>query len=153
MSHLGIALAGTVNAVSKLNADVAMTMFPHVTIHPITNGVHHLTWTGKATADLFDAHVSGWRINPHALQSAASIPTDALRASREQNRAALRDLVLASTGVTLHADRLTIGFARRFATYKRANLVFADLERLRRIAGGKVQLVFSGKAHPKDEGG
>ena len=55
--------------------------------------------------------------------------------------------------MTLHADRLTIGFARRFATYKRANLVFADLERLRRIAGGKVQFVFSGKAHPKDEGG
>ena len=153
MSHLGIALAGTVNAVSKLNADVAMTMFPHVRIHPITNGVHHLTWTGKATADLFDAYVSGWRTDPHTLTSAENIPTDALRASREQNRAALRDLVLTSTGVTLHADRLTIGFARRFATYKRANLVFADLERLRHIAGGKVQFVFSGKAHPKDEGG
>ena len=153
MSHLGIALAGTVNAVSKLNANVAMTMFPHVTIHPITNGVHHLTWTGAATADLFDAHVNGWRTDPHTLQSSANIPTEALRASREKSRADLRELVLTSTGVTLHADRLTIGFARRFATYKRANLVFADLERLRRIGGGKIQFVFSGKAHPKDEGG
>ena len=153
MSHLGIAMAGAVNAVSKLNADVAMTMFPHVTIHPITNGVHHLTWTGKATAGLFDAHLSGWKTNPAMLQAAASIPTDALRTSREKSRADLRELVLSSTGVTLHADRLTIGFARRFATYKRANLVFADLERLRRIGGGKIQFVFSGKAHPKDEGG
>jgi starch phosphorylase len=153
MSHLGIAMAGAVNAVSKLNAEVAMTMFPHVKIHPITNGVHHLTWTGSATVALFDAHLGGWKTNPSVLQSAASIPSSALRSSREQNRAALRDLVLTSTGVTLHADRLTIGFARRFATYKRANLVFSDLERLRRIGGGKIQFVFSGKAHPKDEGG
>jgi starch phosphorylase len=153
MSHLGIAMAGAVNAVSKLNAEVAMTMFPHVEIHPITNGVHHLTWTGGATAALFDTHLGGWKTDPSVLQSAASIPSSALRLSREQNRAALRDLVLTSTGVTLHADRLTIGFARRFATYKRANLVFSDLERLRRIGGGKIQFVFSGKAHPKDEGG
>ena len=48
---------------------------------------------------------------------------------------------------------MTIGFARRFATYKRANLVFSDLERLREIGAGKIQFVFSGKAHPRDEGG
>ena len=65
----------------------------------------------------------------------------------------LRELVRASTGVELDEHRLTIGFARRFATYKRANLVFSDLERLRAIGADRVQFVFSGKAHPKDEGG
>ena len=62
-------------------------------------------------------------------------------------------MVKLSTGVELEEHRLTIGFARRFATYKRANLVFSDLERLRSIGSGNIQFVFSGKAHPKDEGG
>ena len=62
-------------------------------------------------------------------------------------------MVQTSTGVRLDKNRLTIGFARRFATYKRANLVFSDLERLREIGAGKIQFVFSGKAHPRDEGG
>jgi starch phosphorylase len=62
-------------------------------------------------------------------------------------------LVESTTGVKFSEDRLTIGFARRFATYKRANLVFAELERLRDFAAGRIQFVFAGKAHPKDEGG
>ena len=73
--------------------------------------------------------------------------------ARKDARAVLRDLVRAATGVELEEHRLTIGFARRFATYKRANLVFSDLERLRALGAGKIQFVFAGKAHPKDEGG
>jgi starch phosphorylase len=57
------------------------------------------------------------------------------------------------TGVNLDGNRLTIGFARRFATYKRASLVFRDIPRLNMIGSGNVQFVFSGKAHPRDEGG
>ena len=65
----------------------------------------------------------------------------------------LHQHVLEQTGVTFEPHRLTIGFARRFATYKRANLVFSDLEALQKIGSGKIQFVFSGKAHPKDMGG
>jgi len=153
MSHLGIALSGSVNAVSGLNAEVASTMFSGKKIAPITNGVHHLTWTNPAMAKLFDEQLPGWREDPNLLEQAGKLSNSDLMKSRDSARQTLRELVQTSTGVRLDKDRLTIGFARRFATYKRANLVFSDLERLREIGAGKIQFVFSGKAHPRDQGG
>ena len=153
MSHLAVALSTSVNAVSNLNAQVASTMFGGTHIAPITNGVHHITWTSPQMSGLFDAHLPGWKEDPSQLGYAGSLPDAALLKARHANRRMLRELVRASTGVELHEDRLTIGFARRFATYKRANLVFSDLERLRSIGAKRIQFVFSGKAHPKDEGG
>ncbi|RJU98180.1 MAG: alpha-glucan family phosphorylase [Candidatus Poseidoniales archaeon] len=153
MSHLAVALSTAINAVSNLNAQVASTMFGDAHIAPITNGVHHITWTSPTMTALFDAQLPGWKEDPGQLGYAGSIPDDALLEARQTNRQILRELVRASTGVELESDRLTIGFARRFATYKRANLVFSDLERLKAIGGGRIQFVFSGKAHPKDEGG
>lgn len=153
MSHLAVALSTAVNAVSNLNAQVASTMFGTTHIAPITNGVHHITWTSPQMSGLFDHHLPGWKEDPSQLGYAGRLPDAALRDARQVNRRILRELVHASTGVELDEHRLTIGFARRFATYKRANLVFSDLERLRSIGAGRVQFVFSGKAHPKDEGG
>ena len=153
MSHLAVALSGPVNAVSNLNAWVASSMFADHHIAPITNGVHHLTWTSPMIADLFDEQLPGWREDPTKLAHAGKIPTEELVEARGVARKVLRELVQTSTGVRLDKNRLTIGFARRFATYKRANLVFSDLERLREIGAGKIQFVFSGKAHPRDEGG
>ena len=153
MSHLAVALSGPVNAVSNLNAWVASSMFADQHIAPITNGVHHLTWTSPMMAELFDEQLPGWREDPTKLAHAGKIPTVELVESRGIARKVLRELVQTSTGVRLDKNRLTIGFARRFATYKRANLVFSDLERLREIGAGKIQFVFSGKAHPRDEGG
>ena len=153
MSHLAVALSGPVNAVSNLNAWVASSMFADHHIAPITNGVHHITWTSPMMADLFDKRLPGWREDPTKLAHAGKIPTQDLAEARDVARKVLRELVQTSTGVRLDKNRLTIGFARRFATYKRANLVFSDLERLREIGAGKIQFVFSGKAHPRDEGG
>ena len=153
MSHLAVALSGPVNAVSNLNAWVASSMFADYHIAPITNGVHHITWTSPMMADLFDKQLPGWREDPTKLAHAGKIPTEDLAGARDVARKVLRELVQTSTGVKLDKNRLTIGFARRFATYKRANLVFSDLERLREIGAGKIQFVFSGKAHPRDEGG
>ena len=153
MSHLAVALSGPVNAVSNLNAWVASSMFADHHIAPITNGVHHITWTSPMMADLFDKQLPGWREDPTKLAHAGKIPTEDLAEARDVARKVLRELVQTSTGVRLDKNRLTIGFARRFATYKRANLVFSDLERLREIGAGKIQFVFSGKAHPRDEGG
>ena len=152
MSHLAVSLSTTVNAVSKLNADVAMTMFDQ-NIQPITNGVHHITWTSPVMSSLFDKHLAGWRIQPESISNAKTLPTKDLMEARSNARRQLHDYVQSTTGVELFSDRLTIGFARRFATYKRANLVFKDLERLRAIGAGKIQFVFSGKAHPRDKGG
>ena len=153
MSHLAVALAEQVNAVSNLNAQVASTMFDNYHIHPLTNGVHHITWTSPTMAELFDDKLPGWKQDPTQLGYAGTLADEDLLAARSRNRRIFRELVKASTGVELEEERLTIGFARRFATYKRANLVFKDLERLSKIGGGKIQFVFSGKAHPRDEGG
>ncbi len=153
MSHLAVALSTAVNAVSNLNAKVASTMFGTTHIAPITNGVHHITWTSPQMSGLFDQHLPGWKEDPGQLGYAGRLPDAALQDARKVNRRILRELVRASTGVELDEHRLTIGFARRFATYKRANLVFSDLERLRSIGADRIQFVFSGKAHPKDEGG
>ena len=153
MSHLAVALSTSVNAVSKLNADVAMTMFDEQVIQPITNGVHHITWTSPVMASFFDDHLNGWRTQPELIAHANSLPKEVLTEARMTARAQLREYVRSTTGIELSPDRLTIGFARRFATYKRANLVFKDLERLRKIGAGKIQFVFSGKAHPRDQGG
>jgi starch phosphorylase len=153
MSHLAVALSGTVNAVSVINARVAAEMFPGTRIDPITNGVHHLTWTAPAMAELYDAYLSGWREDPGKLSGAESLPEAELYAARGGARAALRSLVRDRTGVDLNPDVLTIGFARRFTAYKRADLVFRNLDRLSGIAGGEVQFVFAGKAHPRDEAG
>ena len=152
MSHLAVSLSTSVNAVSKLNADVAMTMFEQ-NIQPITNGVHHITWTSPVMSSLFDKHLTGWRTHPESISNAETLPTEDLKEARSKARSQLRDYVLSTTGVELSPDRLTIGFARRFATYKRANLVFKDLQRLRALGAGKIQFVFSGKAHPRDKGG
>jgi len=153
MSHLAVALSTSVNAVSKLNAEVAANMFGDRKISPITNGVHHVTWTSKSMSSLFDTFLDDWKTNPQNLTKANTIPTNELVNAREESRKYLRDRIKSDTGVELFEDRLTIGFARRFATYKRANLVFHDLERLRKIGSNKIQFVFSGKAHPRDMGG
>ena len=153
MSHLAVSLSTSVNAVSKLNADVAMTMFGEQHIQSITNGVHHITWTSPTMASLFDKHLNDWRAKPESIGLAQSLPTDQLLEARSNARHELQKYVQATTGVKLSSDRLTIGFARRFATYKRANLVFKDLARLRSFGAGKIQFVFSGKAHPRDQGG
>lgn len=153
MSHLAVGLCTSVNAVSKLNAEVASTMFANRVITPITNGVHHMTWTSDSMSTLFDKFIPGWKENPNLLQNANNLPNHELVKFREQARELLRNRVKNDTGVELFKDRLTIGFARRFATYKRANLVFHDLERLTKIGADKIQFVFSGKAHPRDNGG
>ena len=98
------------------------------------------------------SYLNDWRTQPESIANARRYREE-LNQARATSRAQLREYVLSTTGVELSPDRLTIGFARRFATYKRANLVFKDLERLRKIGAGKIQFVFSGKAHPRDQGG
>ncbi|HIA90648.1 MAG TPA: 4-alpha-glucanotransferase [Candidatus Poseidoniales archaeon] len=153
MSHLAAHLAGKVNAVSKLNAEVAGGMFPTTTVHPVTNGVHHLTWVGPAMQEVYDEFLPEWRSDPAELRKSQRIPVDNLISARRKSRAILRELVEVCTGVKFDDSTLTIGFARRFATYKRADLVFRNIARLSQFGRGKIQFVFAGKAHPKDEGG
>ncbi len=153
MSHLALSLSGTANGVSKLHGEVARAMFPSHDVGSVTNGVHHLTWVCDPMAALFDRELPGWRGNPLVLRRAPSISTDALLDAHARRKRELLTYANSYTGLGYAEGVLTVGFARRAAAYKRASLLFRDIDRLVRIAGGKVQFLFAGKAHPRDEAG
>ena len=154
MSELALSLCGTVNGVSQLHGEVSRKMFPKWEIGHITNGVHHLTWVSDPMKRIFDEWIPGWREDPSMLAEApARLDHEALRAAHNECKRELLTYINAETNRGFAPDVLTIGFARRAAAYKRAALLFRDIERLKKICGGKVQFVFAGKAHPKDEKG
>lgn len=155
MTLLGLNVSGYVNGVAKRHGEVSRGMFPDHTIHAITNGVHPVTWAAPPLARLFDRHMPEWRADAFAFRSAFRIPRDELRAAHAEAKRILLERVERATGARLDPAALTIGFARRATPYKRADLVLRDPDRLRAIAKerGPLQLVFAGKAHPRDEGG
>jgi starch phosphorylase len=130
-------------------------MFPEYPINSITNGVHVATWTAEPFQKLYDAHIPEWRQDNNYLRYAISIPTGQIQQTHQDSKQALLAEVNRRTGFTLEPQILTLGFARRATAYKRANLLFTDLDRLRRIArhAGGMQVIFAGKAHPADESG
>lgn len=153
MSILALSLSASANGVSKLHGEVSRRMFPNHEIGYVTNGVHHNTWVSRPMAKLFDRDMPGWRNDPELLQAGNELPDAAVL---DAHRIAKRDLLLYANDMTNlgFADTmLTIGFARRAASYKRATLLFRDPERLASICGGRVQFLFAGKAHPRDEAG
>lgn len=153
MSILALTLSGSSNGVSKLHGEVSREMFPDFEIGHVTNGVHHTTWVSQPVAELFDRELPGWRGDPELLKAATELPDAALL---DAHHRAKRQLLLYANDMTNlgFADSvLTIGFARRAAAYKRATLLFRDPERLARICGRRVQFIFAGKAHPRDEAG
>jgi starch phosphorylase len=129
-------------------------MFARYNIDAITNGVHAETWTAKPFQELYDRYISGWRQDNFSLRYALSIPGEEVwQAHAEAKRQLLRH-VNRETDARLDEDILTIGFGRRAATYKRADLLFQDLGRLMAIAhaAGRFQVIYAGKAHPQDLG-
>jgi glycogen phosphorylase len=172
MAVLAIRTSRDVNAVSKLHRHVATKLWNPVLRHEglestkmssVTNGVHVLSWISDSMADLYEEYLgSGWedRIQePETWRRVSEIPEGLLWKIRCRQRELLvqfaRERFRHDQG-TLDPNALTIGFARRFATYKRATLLFSDLARLEKLVldpERPVQFVFAGKAHPKDQGG
>ena len=154
MTELGLRTAGYANAVAARHGEVARGMFPGHTIAHVTNGVHPATWTSPSLRALYDEHLPGWSLEPSLLARAEHLPG---RLVWEAHQAAKRDLIAAvesATGTQLREDVLTLGYARRATAYKRPGLLFSDLERLRRAChGAPLQIVFAGKAHPRDHEG
>ncbi len=155
MTHLALHLTRFVNGVAMRHRDVSRGMFPEYPINSITNGVHATTWTGPAVAALLDRNIPEWRRDNLYLRYAIGIPLQEIRDAHAESKAALLDEIAARTGERLDPTAMTIGFARRATPYKRADLLFSDLDRLTAIARnvGKIQIVFGGKAHPHDGGG
>jgi starch phosphorylase len=155
MTYLALRFSGFVNGVAMRHGEVSRGMFPNYAISAITNGVHALTWTSPAFRELFDHYVPGWRTDNNYLRYAISIPLEDIRVAHATAKEALFAEIRHRTSVNLDPKAFTIGFARRASTYKRADLLFQNRDRLKRIARevGPIQLVYAGKAHPRDNGG
>ncbi|NQV30180.1 MAG: alpha-glucan family phosphorylase [Candidatus Marinimicrobia bacterium] len=153
MTELGLHFSRSANGVSALHGVVAREQFPNSKIGHVTNGVFHRYWVGKIFREVFDRHLPGWREEPKRLLEIDSIPDDEILFAHRSQKKFLLEYANSQSQRSLSPRILTIGFARRAAEYKRARLIFRDRERLIKIAGGKVQFVFAGKAHPRDDHG
>jgi len=155
MTYLALSLSNYVNGVAKLHGEVSRKMFPNVQIEAITNGVHAATWTSPAFQDLFDRYIPSWREDNYSLRGALGLPPEEVWAAHLLSKHGLLEAVRKKSGLKLDPEAFTIGFARRATGYKRADLILRDLDRLRQIAKnvGAFQIVYAGKAHPRDAGG
>jgi len=155
MTLLALRFSRYANAVAMQHAKVSREMFPEFPIDSITNGVHAPTWVSDPVQKLLDTHVPAWRRDNLYLRNVIDLPENEMLATHAQAKRALLSEVATRTGRMLKEDVLTIGFARRVATYKRATLLFTDPERLVEIANkaGGLQIIYAGKAHPQDEPG
>ncbi|QNI31747.1 alpha-glucan family phosphorylase [Alloacidobacterium dinghuense] len=155
MTYVALSFSRFVNGVAMQHGKVSRSMFPEYNISAITNGVHAATWTSAAFQNIFDRHMPRWRQDNVTLRYAIDIPEEEIESAHAAAKQLLVDAVAQRTGVALRTDVFTIGFARRAATYKRADLLFTDPERLVRCAHehGGLQILYSGKAHPADEPG
>jgi starch phosphorylase len=154
-TYLALLLSHYVNGVAMRHGQVSRGMFPQYPISSITNGVHAATWTSGPFQELFDRHIADWRADNLNLRYAVGIPRAEIRSAHAHAKQELLAEVQRRTGQRLDPEAMTVGFARRAATYKRTDLLFSDLERLRRIRRevGPLQFIYGGKAHPHDEGG
>jgi starch phosphorylase len=155
MTYLALYFSRYVNGVAMRHRDVSRGMFPDYPIDAITNGVHAVTWTAMPFRNLYDHHIPAWRYDNFYLRYAVNIPLSEIQYGHAQAKRDLLELVQYRTGVRLDEAVFTIGFARRAAAYKRADLLFTDLERLRWITRhvGPLQVIYAGKAHPQDHAG
>jgi starch phosphorylase len=152
MTYLALNLSHYINGVAKKHGEVSRQMFARYTIDAITNGVHASTWTAPPLQALFDRHIPGWREDNFSLRYVLSIPPQEVWAAHMTAKQQLIQYVNRETNAGMDVDVLTLGFARRATAYKRADLLFQDLDRLRRLAAqvGAVQVIYAGKAHPRD---
>ena len=186
MGILALKIAGKKNGVSKLHGAVSRELFGDVwpeiaanesPITYVTNGIHTCTWLAPTLKELYNKYlIPYWQDNIHndeVWKNINNIPNKELWEIHRQRKIKLLDIVKENTtnrlrksgynyeeinDITskLNPDILTIGFSRRFATYKRATLIFKDLERITQILNNQdkpVQLIFAGKAHPADKEG
>ncbi|MEE4253092.1 MAG: alpha-glucan family phosphorylase [Desulfuromusa sp.] len=153
MTMLAMNLSKYINGVAKRHGRVSQGIFPGFTIHAITNGIHPFTWASPFFVSLFNDYLPGWANEPELLVRVDNIPDEELWEAHCGSKALFFQYIKEKTGTELNPDLLTIGFARRAATYKRGDLIFSNLERLLDIGAGKLQFIFGGKAHPKDEEG
>ncbi|RQD85473.1 alpha-glucan family phosphorylase, partial [Methanosalsum natronophilum] len=151
MTLLGLNLSNFINGVAKRHKEISAQMFPGYKIEAITNGVHSYTWTCECFRKLYDKYIPGWANEPELLVRTHGILDSEIWETHMSAKRILIDYVNDRTDIGMDYESLTLGFARRATGYKRPKFIFHDIDRLRRInARGKIQIIFAGKAHPKD---
>ena len=155
MTYLALNLSHYINGVAKKHGEVSRHMFAHYVIDAITNGVHAATWTSQPFQALFDRHMPGWREDNFSLRSALSIPHQEVWDAHLSAKRQMLQHVNRTSNAGMDVDVLTLGFARRATAYKRTDLLFQDIERLKQLAthAGGLQVIYAGKAHPNDHQG
>jgi len=155
MTYLALFFSRYINGVAMHHGKISRDMYPGYPINSITNGVHAVTWTAVPFQRLYDRHIPEWRKDHIYLRYAISVPLDEIRQAHAEAKRTLLAEVKRRTDTRLDPTVLTLGFARRASTYKRADLLLSDIDRLRRINRqiGPLQIIYGGKAHPRDEGG
>lgn len=154
MTRLALNLSGYVNGVARRHAETASGLFPGYQIRSITNGVHVHTWVHAELARLFEARFPQWAHEPEVIALADQIPDGEVWTAHQAAKAELLSVIKERTGTELQLDVPLIGFARRMTSYKRPNLLFTDLGRLKQIAREQpFQVVLAGLAHPLDDPG
>ncbi len=153
MTMLALNLSHFVNGVAKKHGEVSQALFPGFKINAITNGIHSFTWASPYMTALYDKYLPGWANEPELLVRVDIVPDQEINDAHDGAKAYLFQYIEEITGARFDPAILTIGFARRATAYKRANMIFTDPRRLLEIGGGKLQLIFAGKAHPNDEQG
>lgn len=152
MTRLALNLSGYINGVAKRHAKTTTRMFPEYDIRAVTNGIHVPSWVHPAFAELFNRHSHEWGYSPEVMVRFDQLPDADVWDAHQRARDDLIAMVRERLGRNLDPALPILGFARRFAAYKRPGLLFSDLERLREInAERPFQLVMAGKAHPRDE--
>ena len=155
MTLLALRFSRYANGVAMLHGKVSREMFPQFAIDSITNGVHAPTWMGESIQQMLDTHLPAWRRDHLYLRNAVEIPEQDILRAHARAKETLLSEVASRTGLVLNPNVLTLGFARRAATYKRASLLLTQPERLLEIANkaGGLQILYAGKAHPQDAPG
>ncbi|OPY66748.1 MAG: Maltodextrin phosphorylase [Syntrophorhabdaceae bacterium PtaU1.Bin034] len=155
MTYLALNLSRYVNGVAKRHGEVSSLMYAGYEIDSITNGVHAATWTSPSFQRLNERYIPGCMENAVSLRYALNIPKDEIWKAHREAKGNLLHVVREKTGCAMDDRTFTIGFARRATAYKRADLLFHDTQRLLDIAerAGAFQVIYAGKAHPRDEGG
>lgn len=154
MTRLALNLSEHVNGVARRHAEVSRRMFPGYEVHAVTNGVHPWSWACDSFRRLYNAHLPRWCHEPELLVRADRIPDEAVQQAHAEAKGALLARIARQGGPALDATLPLLGFARRMTQYKRPDLLFSDLDRLRSIAQRQpFQIVLAGKAHPHDMGG
>lgn len=152
LTLVGFYFSGYINAVSRRQRITSKKMFPGYKIRAITNGANSLVWTSPEFQKLYDKYIPDWRAANSQLIKAAKIPLAEIRDSHQKTKRRLLNFINKRSKVKFKGNVFTLGFARRFVTYKRPEFLLADVKRLLAIQrrAGEIQIIYAGKAHPND---